>query len=239
MCPEQIFSLPSPESQSSLIDEWGRVHDLPEQTTIGRESEGNNVVILHSSVSRSHARIWKTREGWHIKDLKSTNGTSVNTRKIQTTQKIDFGTLLTFGDIDFFFVENKEGPKPRPDEQVSRTAPSSLPGSNGNFELYEPKGGGGGLVKIEEKLIKLSMSQFELIALLANRLHQEKNEPELVRGFVRSSVLLSDLSWDTPHPTDANVKQLIRRIRHSFARSGIENVIESQHGLGYRLKIPE
>ena len=45
-------------------------------TTIGR-SPDNDIVLDDASVSRHHARVVRTAEGFHLEDLNSFNGTTV------------------------------------------------------------------------------------------------------------------------------------------------------------------
>src|SRR6202140_5794129 len=54
-----------------------RVHELRGQLSIGR-TEGNDIVLNHPSVSRTHARIEPRNDKWWIVDLKSTNGVKIN-----------------------------------------------------------------------------------------------------------------------------------------------------------------
>jgi hypothetical protein len=104
------------------------------------------------------------------------------------------------------------------------------------FRLHEPTGGGGGLVEVDGKQVQLTTTQFELMALMIRRMAQESHQPDLVRGFVRSSELIADLSWDTREPSENHVKQLVRRVRRALIKSEIGDLIESRHRFGYRLR---
>jgi pSer/pThr/pTyr-binding forkhead associated (FHA) protein len=56
---------------------WWRRHECPlseRQTTIGR-SEGCELTLDYSYVSREHARIDSSGDGYAVHELKSTNGT--------------------------------------------------------------------------------------------------------------------------------------------------------------------
>lgn len=105
------------------------------------------------------------------------------------------------------------------------------------LRLVEPTGGGGGMLEVEGVHLQLTAIQCELLALLIRRMTEEGHQAAQVRGFVRSSQLLGELSWDTPSPTDNHLKQLIRRVRRALVRSGIGDLLESQHGFGYRLRV--
>ena len=84
------------------------------------------------------------------------------------------------------------------------------------FRMHEPTGGGGGLIEVDGKQVQLTTTQFELMALMIKRMATELHQPELVRGFVRSSELIADLSWDTREPSENHVKQLVRRVRRAL-----------------------
>lgn len=104
------------------------------------------------------------------------------------------------------------------------------------FRLHEPTGGGGGLIEVNGKQVQLTTTQFELMSLMIRRMAAEHHQPELVRGFVRSSELIADLSWDTREPSENHVKQLVRRVRRALIKSDIGDLIESRHRFGYRLR---
>jgi DNA-binding response OmpR family regulator len=104
------------------------------------------------------------------------------------------------------------------------------------FKMHEPTGGGGGLIEVSGKRVQLTTTQFELMALMIRRMAGEAHQPEIVRGFVRSSELIADLSWDTREPSENHVKQLVRRVRRALIKSEIGDLIESRHRFGYRLR---
>lgn len=104
------------------------------------------------------------------------------------------------------------------------------------FRMHEPTGGGGGLIEVDHKQVQLTTTQFELMSLMIRRMAAERHQPELVRGFVRSSELIADLSWDTREPSENHVKQLVRRVRRALIKSEIGDLIESRHRFGYRLR---
>ena len=92
------------------------------------------------------------------------------------------------------------------------------------------------LIEVNGKQVQLTTTQFELMALMIKRMAGENHQPELVRGFVRSSELIADLSWDTREPSENHVKQLVRRVRRALIKSEIGDLIESRHRFGYRLR---
>ncbi|MBI3269326.1 MAG: FHA domain-containing protein [Planctomycetes bacterium] len=64
-------------------DNQGKVHDVNDSIiTLGRD-DSSTIQILDHGVSRAHAEIYRIGEMCFIKDLKSTNGTFVNDRRIE------------------------------------------------------------------------------------------------------------------------------------------------------------
>jgi len=126
--------------------------------------------------------------------------------------------------------------KPAPAEAFEEEEHTNVGLPEMRFRLHEPTGGGGGLIEVDGKQVQLTTTQFELMALMIRRMASESHQPELVRGFVRSSELIADLSWDTREPSENHVKQLVRRVRRALVKSEIGDLIESRHRFGYRLR---
>ena len=68
--------------------------------TIGR-SEGSGLLLAAEGVSRKHAEILETVDGWRIKDCSSTNGTFVNGRRLTENHLLSNGDYITIGEIRF------------------------------------------------------------------------------------------------------------------------------------------
>ena len=47
---------------------------------------------------------------------------------------------------------------------------------------------------------------------------------------------MAELPWDTAHPDDNHLKQLVRRTRRAMVRAGLDDIVESKRNFGYRLK---
>ena len=74
-----------------VVSSEGSVFQFPlvkEKTTIGR-SKDNDLVLPDERVSRHHAGILKTKEGFILNDLGSYNGTLLNGKTIQSSSLID------------------------------------------------------------------------------------------------------------------------------------------------------
>jgi EAL domain-containing protein (putative c-di-GMP-specific phosphodiesterase class I) len=74
--------------------------------TLGR-NESCDYQILSSRVSREHAEIVREGGGYRVRDLKSTNGTFVNGKRIEEHRLTD-GDLVVIADIHFSFHSNRE-----------------------------------------------------------------------------------------------------------------------------------
>jgi hypothetical protein len=70
--------------------------------TIGR-SRDCEVVLEDTGISRQHARIHATADGWEIEDLGSTNGVLVNGRAIHGAHPLDPGDRLELGSTAITF----------------------------------------------------------------------------------------------------------------------------------------
>ena len=263
--PEQIQAHATAPTPTALIDLWGRPWPLDTKMLIGRQIEGTGIAILEASVSRNHALVTFENDKWTAKDLGSANGTWNDDRLVESTVELTDGDRLRFGHIAFYFVRDISQ-LPEPKLLGSRTMTATLKPSDMSkktaahealtktteqreeeestnvglptlgFKLHEPTGGGGGLIEVDGRQVQLTTTQFELMALMIRRMASESHQPEIVRGFVRSSELIADLSWDTREPSENHVKQLVRRVRRALIKSEIGDLIESRHRFGYRLR---
>lgn len=258
--PEQIQLHSTRPTMAALIDIWGRPHRLDPRTLVGRQVDGQGLAVLEPSVSRHHARLTLDNDEWTVRDLGSANGTFQDDKLIASPVAVHEGDRLRFGHIAFYFIEDViRLPPPR----LGRTMTATIRPSDTSvvvnektfpiepladdertdvglpvmsFKMHEPTGGGGGLIEVDGKQVQLTTTQFELMALMIRRMAGELHQPELVRGFVRSSELIADLSWDTREPSENHVKQLVRRVRRALIKSEIGDLIESRHRFGYRLR---
>jgi pSer/pThr/pTyr-binding forkhead associated (FHA) protein len=79
---------------------------LKNEITIGRNKD-NDIVLSDHTVSRYHARIMKTKEGFLLTDLGSFNGTKVNDKSIQSTL-LRHGDDLKIGLAHMAFLTQEE-----------------------------------------------------------------------------------------------------------------------------------
>ena len=97
-----------------LVMEDGKTHPLEGRGpwSVGR-SEENDVVVPDPNVSRRHARLTRSENGFVVEDLGSTNGTLLDGGPIDR-ERIESGDELTFGGINARFVRrtDEEGDEP-------------------------------------------------------------------------------------------------------------------------------
>ena len=78
--------------------------------TIGRDSRCD-LAIDHMTVSRIHARLERTPDGWVLKDLSSTNGTRVNGWRVRGQVTVRAGDVVRFGDVEYTLTPDQELPR--------------------------------------------------------------------------------------------------------------------------------
>jgi FHA domain-containing protein/uncharacterized protein DUF1707 len=70
--------------------------------SIGRD-ESCDLAIADMSVSRRHAQLERTADGWLLTDLESTNGTRVNGWRVRGRVPVRPGDLVSFGSLEAVF----------------------------------------------------------------------------------------------------------------------------------------
>lgn len=78
--------------------------------SVGR-SEESDIVVADPNVSRRHARLVRSENGFVVEDLGSTNGTLLDGAPIER-ERIESGDELTFGGINARFVRRGGGEEP-------------------------------------------------------------------------------------------------------------------------------
>jgi chromosome segregation ATPase len=119
---ERLGSAPTTGIGAAAVPEWApeliRIdgdrsisHTLGRRTRIGR-APGCEVHVDSTSVSRHHALILAGTREAIIEDLNSTNGVTLNGRKI-TRQVLNDGDIVTIGEIQFRYVAKPLGVPPK------------------------------------------------------------------------------------------------------------------------------
>src|SRR5215475_12969355 len=97
-------------------------HVLKDDTiTIGR-MKGNTIVIEDSSISLMHAKITRKNGDFLLKDLNSTNGTSVNGQPIGEVKLRDLDRVR-FAEIACQFIADAAVPTEQPTQTVAAPVP--------------------------------------------------------------------------------------------------------------------
>jgi pSer/pThr/pTyr-binding forkhead associated (FHA) protein len=73
-----------------------------DQFSIGRDA-ACDLAIADMTVSRLHAQLERTPDGWLLSDLESTNGTRVNGWRVRGKIPVRAGDLVSFGSLDVVF----------------------------------------------------------------------------------------------------------------------------------------
>src|SRR5437870_4948567 len=87
---------------------------------------GNELIIHEASVSRRHAKIVRDRAVFRVVDLKSTNGTFVNGRRITGSAVVAVGDELRFGAVRYTIRGGQ--PLSRSTNRRRRMRPASIAG---------------------------------------------------------------------------------------------------------------
>jgi hypothetical protein len=232
-----------------VVDGFGVAHALSPKTSIGRNQEGE-LVILASSVSREHAEIRRTDAGWHLRDLGSRNGTFVDGTRAQGRVNLGERTLIKIGDVPLWFLTEVVHEPVAPPSMATATAGGGLVRFNimpGTIELClvgtTDMGAGGALLSrapgaaswSERNLAPL---EFQLLRALCGRAAEEADSPSAVRGCVQTKQLARDLPFQSKYANEENVRQVVRRLRSVLGELGVDTVLAVAPGRGYYLSCP-
>jgi serine/threonine protein kinase len=102
----------------------GTSHLLGEKCSIGRSKE-NDIQVADTNSSRNHAIIEKVSAGFLLTDLKSTNGTTLNGKKISKPTLLNPGDKLIIGDTQFTIYADLST-KTDKDEKTAPWEPSKV-----------------------------------------------------------------------------------------------------------------
>lgn len=255
--PEQVQRHGAATTAAALVDVWGRPHALDPIMLVGRAVGASGLALLELSISRHHARISLDGGAWSVRDLESASGTYVDDHPVTSAAPLHAGARVRFGQLAFYFLPDGarlsapassvmvtgqmpciaaagSGELPAPRELEDEPPDPGLPSIS--LRVHEAAGGSAGFVELEGKRIQLTAAQLELISLMMRRMTADTDQPPVVRGFVRSSELIARLPWDTAEPNENHVKQLVRRVRRALMKVALDDLIESRHRFGYRLR---
>lgn len=237
---EQVVSRDLNEPAAGLIDQWGNTHPLAERSLVGRLASECSVAILHHSVSAVHARIELVAPDqgtWRIMDRGSLNGTMVEDEAVRNAP-LHHGDRVRFGSVSFYFSARRV-------QQGRTAAGQTVPTrardiafqarvtSMSGYEMALVQRASGGIMRIDEDTaLEFARLEFALLKILTER-RLMHSDPEL--AFVSSQELADLLDFKSQEADGENVRELVRRVRRKFKTEGIEDLIESRQGVGYRL----
>jgi hypothetical protein len=250
LIPDHIRSnVDTTEAAAWVVDGFGSPHAVAPKTSIGRNHEGE-LVLLASSVSREHAELRKNDSGWHIRDLGSRNGTLVDGMRASGRQPLATRALIKVGDVALWFLgEVMHEPLPPP-SMATASAGGGLVRyqlAPGPIELClvgtADTAAGGALLSrtnngeawTERGLAPL---EFQLLRALCARATEEANSPSAVRGCVQTRQLARDLPFQSKYANEENVRQVVRRLRAVLGELGVDGMLAVAPGRGYYLSCP-
>jgi pSer/pThr/pTyr-binding forkhead associated (FHA) protein len=88
------------------------------ESVVGRQPDCD-IRIDNLGISRRHAKLRQTPEGWMVEDMNSSNGTFVNGRHISLEQALADGDKISVGKYVLVFREKDDGPAPAAGEEES------------------------------------------------------------------------------------------------------------------------
>jgi pSer/pThr/pTyr-binding forkhead associated (FHA) protein len=244
MTAEQIASKPLERPSACLIDQWGNTHALGERSLIGRVATECTVAVLHHSVSAIHAQIDRNRQApggpvWRLMDRGSLNGTYLEDEPVRNGVLHD-GDRVRFGDVSFYFSSDVELREPAR-HPGGHTVPTRTRDIIFQARVTDEFGreiglvqrATGGIVRIdEETALEFARLEFGLLKILAER---RLGHPDAELAFVSSQELAELLDFKSQEADGENVRELVRRVRRKFKVQGVDDLIESRQGVGYRL----
>jgi hypothetical protein len=234
---EQIVSA-SVDGAATLLDAWGSPVLIATRLQIGRDPQSCQLALLHPSISLVHARLSREDGKWMLEDAASRNGTFVDDERI-SSEVVTTGSRLRFGDVALFFVEQVLPPLPKP-EGPGRTAPTRRDQLVFSARLQTPGGTRvelsqrieGGIVRANDALIDLGKLEFRLLQVLTEA---RRSAADADLAYVSWSQIAERLEFRSYEADSENVRELVRRVRRKLQNAGVADLIESKHGVGYRV----
>ncbi len=96
----------APDRRQPFTLQFPRVRG--ERFTIGRDASCD-LAIADMTVSRQHAQLERSTDGWLLSDLESTNGTRVNGWRVRGQVPVKAGDLVSFGSLEVILAPSAPG----------------------------------------------------------------------------------------------------------------------------------
>jgi hypothetical protein len=195
----------------------GQSHDFPlsqRVTTIGR-APTCDLVLEYGYMSRLHASLELTESGYTVVDAGSTNGTSVNGRRISEMQLLCSGDEISMGELSLVFFDAAS------QESVAtavRPVPADCPirCDSSSWAVW---------VGDQQLDMRLSVQEFELLSLLTSRYGRVCTRDELATAI-----------WGKGNYTYNMLHRVVHRLRQKL--SSLHEWIASVPGVGYKIERP-
>ena len=114
-----------------------------DELVIGRAAD-NPVSIPDTSVSRKHALVRKTEDGWAVSDLGSGNGTMLNGEAIADETPLNDGDVITLGDTELRYAGASGAGAGANEADATADVPSSASSRRPPVRTARTGGGGAG-----------------------------------------------------------------------------------------------
>ena len=242
---EHIWSTVT-DAAAWLVDGFGRAHEIGERSSIGRDLDGQ-LIVLSKSMSREHAELRRSHGRWSVRDRGSTNGTCVDGVRVEGAVPLPPRALLAFGDMRFWFCDTITQ-RPCQHEslvtvEISELVRFCIKHANGELQLIVPNRNtttpGEILWRTNETAAfaqrELPVLEFQLMRLLCMRAIAEVGSPAAVRGTIPTPQLARELPFQGTYPDDENVRKLVQRLRSTLVELGADNILRTAPGRGYYL----
>jgi hypothetical protein len=250
LIPDHVRStVEATDAEAWMVDGFGVAHPIADKTAIGRNHEGE-LVVLASSVSREHAEVRRADDGWHVRDLGSRNGTFVDGVRVQGRGKLGGRAVVKVGDVALWFLADIEHEPLPPPSMTTASAGNALVRyqlATSTVELCvvgsSAIDAGGALLSRANPSApwqerSLAPLEYQLLRALCARSVAETGSPSNVRGCVQTKQLARDLPFQSRFANEENVRQVVRRLRAVLDELGQGNVLAVAPGRGYYIACP-
>ena len=149
------------------------------------------------------------------------------------------GVRVRFGEVALFFLD-RSMPRAEQPTGPGRTAPSRKDqlvftaalrtAAGARIELSQRVEGG--IVRVAGAAVDLGRLEFRLLQVLTET---RREAVDADQAYMSWSKVADQLEFRSYEADSENVRELVRRVRRKLSQAGIEELIESKHGVGYRL----
>jgi pSer/pThr/pTyr-binding forkhead associated (FHA) protein len=98
-----------------------------ERLTLGRGAESSVAFPSDDAMSRSHAVLERSPDGWVLRDTGSSNGTWVNGTRLVDARRLQSGDELLLGESRLVFFADEKDPAEPADDAEARTTAYAVP----------------------------------------------------------------------------------------------------------------